>query len=372
MGKVKIPYYVVRNGNGFWQAKPHMRAEGFESIACGADGPEAWERAQRANEAWKRHQRGEDVTREKRYPQRSVGDAWNRFRRTQEWASRAHATRAEWEYAWEWIAPVFGDVAPATVEMEALSRLRAAVERKVSAHAAWRVVKVWRAFWKVMAAMKLCDREADPSLAIRNRAPKGRSATWSEGETVRLAKHAWRTGYHGLAALVAVTWDTQFQPGDTRALTAAQRLRDEAGRTFFETSRGKTTKRVIGTLSRRSEALLDAYLAKLGVELLDDARIFRTRSGTPYTKDKLGQDFRTLRDDLFPGDTRKLMDMRRSGAVEAQAGEVQAETLSAKMGNSIAQSQKLQDTYLPGRVATVRLADEARKRGRERLRKNKS
>ena len=75
---------------------------------------------------------------------------------------------------------------------------------------------------------------------------------------------------------------------------------------------------------------------------------------------------------MFPGDKRRLMDMRRSGAVEANAGDVSAEALSAKMANSIADSRKLQKTYLPMRAATVRLADEARRVGRKRLRENKS
>ena len=70
----------------------------------------------------------------------------------------------------------------------------------------------------------------------------------------------------------------------------------------------------------------------------------------------------------FPGDTRKLMDFRRSGSQEAQAGDVSPLALATKLANSISQSKRLQDTYLPKRAATVRLADEARKRGRQKLR----
>jgi hypothetical protein len=38
----------------------------------------------------------------------------------------------------------------------------------------------------------------------------------------------------------------------------------------------------------------------------------------------------------------------------------------------IHQSKVLQDTYLPKRATTVRIADEARKRGRRELRKNEA
>jgi hypothetical protein len=69
-----------------------------------------------------------------------------------------------------------------------------------------------------------------------------------------------------------------------------------------------------------------------------------------------------------PRDHRKLMDFRRSGSQEAQAGGVDPLALATKMANSITQSKRLQDIYLPKRATTVRLADEARKRGRQKLR----
>ena len=109
----------------------------------------------------------------------------------------------------------------------------------------------------------------------------------------------------------------------------------------------------------------------LGIELHGDAVIFRNRSGKAYTADTLGDDFRTIRNLVFPGDKRMLIDIRRSGAVEAVAGEVNPASLSAKMGNSIDQNRFIAETYLPRKAATVRLVDEARKRGRTIIRGNK-
>ena len=54
-------------------------------------------------------------------------------------------------------------------------------------------------------------RTADPSMGIRNRAPAPRWQRWSEGEAVRLVKCAWRHGYHGLACIIAVAWDSNFR-----------------------------------------------------------------------------------------------------------------------------------------------------------------
>jgi hypothetical protein len=72
-----------------------------------------------------------------------------------------------------------------------------------------------------------------------------------------------------------------------------------------------------------------------------------------------------------PKERRKIMDFRRSGAVEAMAGEVAPEVLAAKMANSIDQNRELQKTYLPHNATLVRLADAARARGRTRMRGDK-
>ena len=64
---------------------------------------------------------------------------------------------------------------------------------------------------------------------------------------------------------------------------------------------------------------------------------------------------------------RRLMDMGRTGAVEANAGGASVEAISAKMGNSIDQNKTLQKTYMPVNLAAVRTADESRRVGRRQL-----
>jgi hypothetical protein len=119
-------------------------------------------------------------------------------------------------------------------------------------------------------------------------------------------------------------------------------------------------------------------------KLRDDEPIFRTRghrpqaSGgkprppVPYTGDTLSDDFRDVRDAVFPGDTRKISDFRRSGSVENDAGGGDRRALAKKMANTIDKSPELQRTYLPQVLppdtSVVRLADAARLRGRARLR----
>ena len=79
-------------------------------------------------------------------------------------------------------------------------------------------------------------------------------------------------------------------------------------------------------------------------------------------------DFAVVRDKIFPGDKRTLADMRRSGAIELQAGGALPTTTAAKMANSISSANAIHKTYQPVDLDTVRQADEARRRGRQKMR----
>jgi len=375
MGKdVTRHYRVRRNGRAFWEPTPTMKAAGFVNVPLGPDGPDARGKALEWNDRWDRARLGLNKPAVKVWPRGALGEAWDRYRRTDTWGQKAERTREEWYRAWRHIEPIFGDVAPSTLTLEHLDAFYAHPEAgllaRLGVRESHRVIKVWRAFWRVAAASGYCERDADPSLAIRRRTPTPRSATWREGEAVRLVKGAIRMGYPGLASVIAVAWDTQFAPTDIRKLTPAD-MTVNRGSLAFAVARDKSGVAVIGTLTRRSERLIQAYLASRPAEALPNAPLFRNRSGRAYSKDTLGDDFRTVRAALMPGDTRMLgHDFRRSGTVEAFAGDASPASVSAKMGNSIDQSSELQRTYNPVNRASVALADKARKLGRRRIREN--
>jgi hypothetical protein len=252
------------------------------------------------------------------------------------------------------------------------SRWRAALEKKHGRGVAHKTIRVWRTFWKIMLGMKVA-RTADPSMGIRNRAPAPRWERWSEGEAVRLVKAAWREGNSGLACIIAVAWDTQFSPVDARTLAARHRAQ-VGGRLVFDLQadgRVKTGRAAIGTLSTRTERLVSVYLAALQVDLHPDAILFRTRSGAAYGRETLGHDFTAVRALAFPGDRRRLMDMRRSGVIEAIVGDAGPLALSAKLANSISRSNTLHMTYAPVDIEAVRRTDSARLQGRRRIRSGK-
>ncbi|MEQ1938583.1 hypothetical protein ABMA46_10035 [Mesorhizobium sp. CN5-321] len=374
MGKVKIRYYsVLKNGRGYWQPTAAMRRVGFKPTPCGPDGPSAWAIAEDLNAAWDaRAEQPATVTpipSVETWPAGSVGEAYLLYRGTLEWSKKAPRTREDWDRAWRYIKTTFGDYRATDVTMPMISEWRQAIEEDISLREAHRALKIWRALWRVMIALKYATGE-DPSLAVRNTEPKGRSATWSEGEAVRLIKRAIRAKYFGLAAALACMWDGAAAPVDARTLTLGQKREDEKG-IWFDITRRKTGRDGVLTLSKRSERLFRWYVqSQFGdAEPMPNMAIFRTRRGAAYLKNSFSEDFRDIRKLEFPEDTRVMLDFRRSGSVEAVAGGVKDMALSAKLANSVSQSKKLEQTYVPVQVEMVRLADEARKIGRNRLRK---
>ena len=115
---------------------------------------------------------------------------------------------------------------------------------------------------------------------------------------------------------------------------------------------------------RSARALL---VLRQAPDCLPDVTLFRIRSGSPYREATLSHDFKAVRSLVFPGDERKLLDMRRSGTIEAVAGRANPVGIAAKMANSIGQSDALHKAYSPVSIEAVRNTDEARLHGRRKM-----
>lgn len=385
MANIKLKHYVTRKGKyGYWIPTPAMKKLGFQNVTCGQDGPDAWKIAREWEERYQKARRGVEPTPVgKFYPPGSVGDGFARFRRTQEWAKKPVRTREDWERSWVYIDPAFGTAAASTVTFELLDRWYHHLILKKGVGEAGRALKIWRALYTVLIGLRIAP-PGDPSKAIRKTGVPGRTQTWHEYEVVRLVKHAIRTNRVGLACIVAVCWDTQFAPADSRKLTPAEAVSSGADMAFL-IGRSKTGVPALGILSRRTRCLVEAYVKSLSFTLHEDAPIFRTRgflpsekggrprNPVPYTKDKLVSDFAEIRLQVFGGgEKRRLMDIRRTGSVEANAGGASVEAMAAKMGNSIDENRKLQKDYMPVNAAAIRTVDEARKKGRKILREEQN
>lgn len=403
--------------------KPTLMAKlGFKHVDCGIDGPLAWAVAESWNRKWdearKAHRAGAEPESTARiYPPDSLGEGFAKFRATGEWKQMKPRTKEGWLRGWKYIEPTFGDVNPRTVALEHIDLWYhgdpndESVQGILDRHGvgeAYVAMKYWRAIYAKLTTINRADGErycmgADPSLGIRRKTPKARNAIWLFDQARIVIDGAGALGFKGLQAALSVAWDTLMSPVDVRTLTLAE-LTGDGPAAPFRIDRTKTGKAAVGTLSTETQTLLTTYIEGLGATLLPDSPVFRTRGAAPgprggrprapvpYSKDTLSKDFRAVlasdgvwlglvkvtRPDLatdktdaellklkakFP-DTRKIMDFRRSGALEAIAGEVQLSALATKMGNSIDSNKKLQQTYLPGQAAIVNLADEARERGR--------
>lgn len=419
MGSVKIRYYVTHQHPGkprygYWSPclkrpnkktgvmEPTLQAKlGFAVVDCGIDGPAAWAMATAWNRKWDearaRHLAGLPSESggpiERVFPPGSIGEGFARFRNSATWSTKAKATQDDWFRGWDYIEPIFGDCDGNTVSFENLDLWYGGdpknpeivgLLQSAGVREAHRAMKIWRALWAVLSTMNRDNGDKyvsgkDPSLGIRRKTPKARNAFYLFDEAHLRVKRAIRMGYYGLAVALAVSWDTMLSPVDVRRLTIKQLKGDDRG-SFFNVERAKTGKTAIGTLSRRTYRLLKWYIESLPGELLESAPIIRTPGTAPgpkggrrwgpriYSKDMLGKHYRLVRAAEDAADTRKLSDFRRSGAIEVTAGEGSEAALAGKMANSIDSNRELQETYTPKTAALVRLADEARIRGRRRLR----
>ena len=400
VGNDRIRYFLFLEGRWRWRPTKKMRAAGFQMVPMGRGGPGAdadgnptastsdKQRAVELNSEWDAVRRG--LPRPSRrsiregYPPGSIGDGYQRAMALREagriakgivWTNE-QKSRDDWPRAWKWLGPEFGDGDPKTVQPEhflaidettgEISGLIPRIEGEVSVTERHRVMKVWRSLWVKMAAMNYCGDRTDPSLSIPNTAPQPRQAAWQRREVLKLVQMAWRMGYRGLAACMAVAWDSMLSPIDARRLTPAQCRYDVSG-VMFLVERAKTGRAAAATLSSWSLAILTAYVKKLDVEIPPNGVIFRNRSGAAYSKDTLGDDFRDVREACDRDDKRQLADMRRSGAIEGDAGGGSEADQSNKMANSIATNKRLRKTYNPVNVASVRRFDEARAVGAKKL-----
>jgi hypothetical protein len=415
MGADKIRYFVYSKGRWKWQPTKAMRVHGFNTVKMGRGGPaldprgypaastEDKFKAVRLNDEWDAARLGlpqRPTERPGQYPPGSVGDGYQRAMALRKAArvtagetwTREQESRDSWPRAWKWIGPEFGDCDPRTIEPEHFiaigpdgkaKGLIPKVEKAVSPSERHLVIKIWRALWQRMGSMKYCDRTADPSRAFVNTTPDGRQDIWHRKEVLKLVQIAWRNDFKGLAACMAVVWDSMLSPIDGRKLTLAQAASDGFGGVMFGLARAKTGKAAAATLSPWSLAILVEYMAGLPFTLHPDTPIFHTRGGqpgpkggrprppAPYTKDMLSRDFAKVRELAFgEEEDRKISDMRRSGAVEGDAGGGSLSDQANKMANTVATNNRLRKVYNPVNVASVRRFDQARAAGAKVLEQN--
>jgi hypothetical protein len=370
----KLPYVVRKRGNLFWQPTPAMRALGFEPKPLGPAGPEAEAAGLRLYSTWLKAKAEAEGGRMSTYPPGTFGEYFDRFRRTSTWSEKAPRTRDDYGRAWEHIdswspapgRPTLSRTVVSRITTETCEQFNAHLVRTLSAHERHRVIKVLKVLLADMVTrMRL--GYASPAARLVNPQPRGRWQIWLAHEIEDLAAGAAIAGFEGLALGIWIAWETMFSPVDVRTLRPSQ-LKEDGQGWYIARPRAKTQREAFAALSDALGGALQAYLAAQHREAGDNTPILRQRDGKPYRdKDTFAADFRDVRAFMFPGDDRKLLDIRRSANVEADAAGADKQTMGELLANGLADNRFLDETYTPPTVAKAREVASLRLQGRARL-----
>lgn len=372
MAMVKLRYVRKKRGNLFWEPTPTMRALGFQPKPLGPDAAPAWAEAQNLYERWLKARDGaETVVQEETFPPGSLGEYFRLYKaKSKAWRKKAPRTKEDYERAWKHIGPHLGRKTITKIGVTDIEDFEEVLDRAISASERYRVMKCLRALF-ADAIVRLRLNIKSPALAVTNPQPQGRSQIWLGAEIPKLVAGAYELGMDGMAVAIMIAWDTLFSPVDVRTAKKLSLKRDAVG-WYLHRSRTKTDREAFGHLSDETAAALLAYLKQLGADLLPGAALIRRKSGKAYAdgvsgKNYFAQDFRAVRNHVFPGDARQFMDIRRSGNVEADAAGADKATMAELLANSMDSSAFLDATYTPATVSKARQVALTRKEGRQRL-----
>lgn len=386
MTVVKLRYVVRKRGNLFWQPTPEMRALGFQPKPLGPDGPDSVAEGLRLYGTWLAAKAQAQSGQVSDYPPGSFGEFFHRYRRTSTWSEKAPRTREDYGRAWAhmdaWAPgpgrPTLSRTIVNRISTETCEQFKAHLVATVSDHERHLTIKVLKVLLADMVT-RLRLGYASPAARLVNPHPKGRWQIWLAQEIEDLAAGAAIAGFEGMSLAIDVAWQTMFSPVDVRSLRPSQLKRD-AGGFYFRRNRTKTDAEAFGYVTDQLASEILAYVAAQDRAQADDTPIFRTRpmaatvaGGRPSkpigykTKDLFAKDFRQVREFMFPGDARQLLDIRRSANVEADAAGADKQTMGELLANGLADNRFLDETYTPPTVAKAREVAELRLQGRKRL-----
>jgi integrase len=377
----RIRFYVIKcNGRAYWQPSPPLRELGFRSMPLGRDGPEARAKAVRMNqEAERTLNEAENPVRRSDYMPGTLGDFFERYQRTEAWAAKEANSHKDYYRVWPVIDSMEVDGANiarkrltqiSTADSEGFHRQmhQRAENGECSESHRYRVLKVWRALLNAAESYQLIVKA--PIGKVTNPQPAGRSGIFLASEIEDLQRGAEAAGRWGLALGIAIAYDTGLSPVDVRSITPGNVVGGGDER-WVETHRKKTKRPQKHALSSETCQRLDAYLERAeaaDIDLPQDEPLLRQPDGwRPYIKDRWERHFRLTRAEVMPGDTRVMLDIRRTANVEADIGGMSREDRAELLANNLHKSSFLEATYTPSTVVKSRQSLEKRQRARALL-----
>lgn len=371
MARFKVRH-LHQNASGFYfKTTPAMRQAGMVSEALGQDIGPAIERAEQLNALW------DEIRAARRAGQDAPGAAAPRrgsldwvvaeLQKSREWHDKAPRTREEIERALGVLQPVFGPSAMGAVTPDQAIRFYDRMLAAGSLHKAALVMKWWRYLYSY--AMRRWPRviAQNPTLAVKIRHPKARRQVWEAAQVRAAIRRAWRRKWYGVAAAIALAYDTGLRPSDLREVTGRQLGADRVTLTPAKTAHlaGRDSERPFPVWPE-TIALVERYKARLGLIIPADQPLLRSVSGRPFaSRHHLAKQIRIVCREAGIPDSLQLRDLRRTGNVEAAIGGASAPQLAARADHSIGRGQAILDTYTPASFAAAQAAQAARRKDRK-------
>ena len=389
-------YYRVRRTRAFWEPGAWGARFGFAgSVPLGEDGPDAKAKAIHWNAKLDAARATADqppVPAKSSYPPGSLGSFFEKWTGldggggSEAWRLKAPRTQAEYIRSWPHIAKRFGGVLITRISPVASEQFHVDIHPSHPRHPqrdpkgamklghtdAHRVLKNWRSILQALVAHGLLPTA--PIGQVSNPAPPGREELWLHDEVMDLAQGAAFGGYFGLAVALLIIWDAMLSPVDGRTLTWGRWRRTEDGAEIAVT-RAKTGRKTWASVTQETAQAVDVYRAWLesngAPTAPEDLMIRRPATNWPprwrdtpgpYTANLLAKHFAVVREAVFPGDERQLLDLRRAGLTEARTGGAELADLGRAAANSLDKNEALQSTYIRAsskKVQTARRAGRA-------------
>lgn len=362
----KPPYYRVRNGRAFFElGKARANQSGMRaSYPLGSDGESAKVYGRELYNKYCRALMMPSTPPKVNYKRGSLGHWFVKFKEKPRYDKLADATKREYDFYWtQYIGPSLANEPLNKVTPAMFEQFHLKTEAKYGSDVRWHAVKVARAIFNSAVKYHILDRS--PCMALPNTKPTPRAAYWLAHEVRQLIRTASENGYDAMSLGIRLSWETLMSPVDVRTLTFTNLHHDGVG-PYIETFRRKTGAAVYAVITQSLYDDILAYVDALPVSPLPDTPFLRTtRSQAAYTKVRFTDEFAKVRALAFgSGEKRRLMDIRRSGNLEADLGGASAEDRAEILANALDKDSRLEATYTPLTITKARKIAVQREAGR--------
>lgn len=350
--KMRVRHLVEQpNGAFYYQATKPMRAAGMVSEPLGRDRSHAVKRAEDLNKDWDLRRKGEDVR-----PAVARGTMlWlvRHYEGADEYKILRGKTLKSVDPALAVIVKRLGDVRASAIERKHVRALHKALSAEVSADHGNRIVRELRKLFRV--AMDEGLRTDNPATDLRLPGSPARDQVWPEADVLRFVAAADAMERPSLGTAALLMYELAHSPIDARLMTWASYV---GGAFRFRRSK---TNRIAGTGGKLGKLIDVPATQRLAARLSTVARaspviVVSEGTGAPYKEYDFNHWCRKARRSAGIDTELQMMDLRRSRTVNLAEAGATAFEIAAVTGQSVDQTQRILDVYVPRTSAMAKVA----------------